>query len=119
MVTIHGTSVQALLDSGTVPSVLFSKLECHLGIGTKVFAKKIGVGNGDAADKLGAALNLNIPFEGIPASLDFLVIDTLPFGVIIGPPVLESLQARIDLETQTVTITQGKEKIKIALVYDP
>ena len=50
--------------------------------------------------------------------LDFLVVDGIPFDVIIGPPSLEDLQACLDLGKQLVKVTAGDKTVKINLDLD-
>ena len=60
-----------------------------------------------------------VSFGSIVMRLDFLVIASVPYDLIIGAPKLVEMRACIDMYHQTVTIRNyGKTEV-LNLVYEP
>lgn len=62
---------------------------------------------------MNAGFDLKNCFENIQNLLNFLEIDKLPSDVNIDPPTLESLQACLDLQTESVTERYKKAEAKL------
>ena len=106
-VRVFGTDVQAVLDTGAVPNLLSTSLAYDLGLTLKPTTKKITIANGKRSICRGLIENVPVSFAGIRVSMDFLVVNGMPFDVIIGAPALESLHAQLDLGQQTVKVSVG------------
>lgn len=81
--TIRGTRVQALLDSGVVPYLLFSKLVRNLANEVKVSAKEIAVSIEYVTDTIGAVFDMKTSFEDVQVPLNFLVFTNRRFAFIV------------------------------------
>lgn len=68
----HVTRVQALLDSGAVPYLFFSKLMHHLSIETNVSTKRITAANEYVTGTMGALLILKVASNVFQSHLVFL-----------------------------------------------
>lgn len=109
---VHGTRDQDSFDSSAVPILLYRKPVQQLDKWTNLSSRKIAAANEGVPETLGPVSDREISFQDIQALPDIFVIDNQLLGVIIGPPELDSLQAEIDIETQTATIEHKKKRLK-------
>lgn len=62
------------------------------------------VANGEKTGVLGKLNNLPVTFDDFPAHLDFVVLDNLPFDIVIGRPTLKRLGGLLDFQKEEVIL---------------
>ena len=114
-VRVYGTTAHALLDSGAVPNIMSPNLVQKLSLTPKATAKHITVANGKNSACVGILDQVPVSFGSLVSKMDFLAVSGAPYGVIIGLPALEEIQACIDLGQQHFEVTANNQKVRLGL----
>lgn len=77
--------------------------------------KTITVSDGAMKTCHGVAKNIQITVGGLRAEIEFLFVDRVPVGVLIGIPETEDPNTCIDLGGQHVYLTIGRRSAQIDL----
>ncbi len=112
---IHGFKVQALFDSGAIPDLISQEIAESLDMRILPTNKSITVANGTSSTCVGKVENVPVMFSKKRVELSFLVVDGLPFDIIVGCPTMESLETCIDLGKRCVSMQVDGKLIELPL----
>ena len=101
---VYSEAVYGLLDSGAIPNVMSDKLANKLRLYLSRTERRIIVADGTSGSCAGSISGIPVSFGSIVMHLDFLVVSSVPYDLIIGAPMLVEMRACIDMYQQTVTI---------------
>ena len=111
-VQAYSQPTYALLDSGALPNVMSSSMANTLNVTLKPTNQSIRVASGTAEPCSRIAESVPIRSGSITVHLDFLVVDGVPYDLIIGALVLVKLKAKNNMYKQIVKIRyEGKVEI--------
>lgn len=77
----------------------------------------LSMGDGQRARSTGTVREVSAGFNHRHLKMDFCVMESLPFDVIIGVPVFEALQGCLDFGLQRVTLVSGGKKATLPFEY--
>ena len=117
--TVHSEPVYALLDSGAIPNVMSTGLAKKLKLDLEPTNRRIIVADGSSGSCQGVVSAIPVGFGDIVKRLDFMVVDSVPYDLIIGAPTLVKLCTRIDLYHQTVKLRHNGQSETLNLEYEP
>lgn len=117
-ITVQGFRTQALFDSGAVPNLISRNLADKLDLKIRPTAKRITVANGDTSSCVGSVEDVSVEFGQHKVPLAFLVMQGLPFNVIIGCPTMESLDTCIDLGNRMIKLLIEGEEVELQMDFD-
>lgn len=117
-VTISGVETQALLDSGAIPNLISVALVQELGITVYGTSKTITVADGTSSECIGIVRNVRISIGEITKPMEFMVVQEPPVAVIIGSPMMETLNTKIDLGKRSVKMSYKGRKVHLGLDYE-
>lgn len=100
----HGLEAYALLDTGATPNVMSLQLAKQLGLQLQETKKVVTVANGSRSGVLGKVNCIPVLFESLQVYMDFVVLENVPFDVVIGRPTLKRLGAVLDFRTEKVCL---------------
>lgn len=83
-VQVYGTEMKELLDSGAVPNIMNESVASQLSLSPKLSLTEITVANGQKTTFLGAIEDLPVSFNSTIISLNSLVVEGSPVGILIG-----------------------------------
>ena len=116
---VYSEPVFWLLDSGAIPNVMSDSLAEKLRFQLSPTKRRIVVADGSTGDCAGILQEILVSFGDIAARLDFMVIKSLPYHLIIGSPTLVDMCACIDLYHQKVKVRKDGKTETVNLVYEP
>ncbi len=90
-----------------------------LGLHLSTTKRRIVVADGSTGECAGILQEIPVSFGNIVVRLDFMVIKSLPYDLIIGSPTLVEMCACIDLYHQTVKVRKDGKTETLNLVYEP
>ena len=116
---VYSEAVYVFLDSGAIPNVMSDNLADKLGLEPSPTERRIIVADRTSGSCAGSISGISVSFGSIVMRLDFLVIASVPYDLIIGASNLVEMRACIDMYHQTVTIgNHGKTEV-LNLIYEP
>ena len=118
-VTVYSEPVYALLDSGAIPNVMSMKFAKKLNLEVTPTNRRIVVANGASDGCEGVVSNVPVAFGSIVMRLKFLVIENMPFDIIIGDPTQIQMKAKIDKYHATVKLKLNGVTETLNLEYEP
>lgn len=116
--TVHGQGVYSLLNTGAVPNLISTSLAKQLGLTFSYTKETITLADGTMTICHGAVRNIPVVFGELKTKMNFLVVDGVPIGVLIGIPEMEKLNKHIDLGGQYVELTIGRKSVRVGLELD-
>lgn len=118
-VSLYSEPVYALLDSGAIPNDMLLPLSRKLRINPTPTKRRIKFANGTVKEYAGIVEGVPVSFDYITVPLSFLFISHSRYALIIGAPILTSLQACLDLHQLIATLTYEEKKARLSLQYEP
>ena len=116
---VYSEAVYGLLDSGAIPNVMSDKLGRKLRLELSPTERRTIVADGTSRSCAESISGIPVSFGSKVMRLEFLVIASVPYDLIIDAPTLVEMWACIDMYHQTVTIgNHGKTEV-LNLVYEP
>lgn len=103
-VRIHGMELYALMDSGATPNVLSPSVVKWLSLNPEGTKKVVTVATGDKSGAQGKLTNIQVLFEQLQAGIDFIILENVPFDVVIGRPTLKRLGGVLDFKAEVVRL---------------
>lgn len=116
--SIHGTELQALMDSGAAPNLMSAEIAEGLRLNPSESGTTITVADGNVCECDGIVRDVAVNMERITIHADFLVVKKPPFNIIIGMETLESLEACIDLGRRSVRLLYDGRGAELPLDYE-
>ncbi len=101
---VYSEPVFGLLDSGAIPNVMSDTLAEKLRLQLSSTKRRIVLADGSTGDCAEILQEIPVSIADIVARLDFMVINSLPYHLIIGSPTLVDMCSCIDLYHQTVKV---------------
>lgn len=117
-IKIFSNHIQALLDTGAVPSLLASQLCKQLSLKPEKSKRNIKVADGSMAPTCGTVRVIPISFGAHSALFYSLVVDEMPVDMIIGIPTLEQLETIIDIGHSYMTVTIDAMDMPLSFDYE-
>ena len=115
---VFSEAVYRLLDSGAISNVMSEKLVEKLRLELSPTERLVIVADGTSGICAGSISGIPVSFGSIVMRLDFLVITSVPYHLIIGALTLIEMRACIDMYHQTVMIrNHGKTEV-LNLVHE-
>ena len=91
---VYSEAVYGLLDSGDIQNVMPDKLDRKLRLELSTTERRIIVADGTSGSCAGSISGIPVSFGSIVMRLDFLVIASVPYDLIIGAPTLVEIMVR-------------------------
>ena len=114
-VSLYNNAFQALIDSGAVPDLISKKVVDKIGLDLKPTEESIIVADGSSSKCLGQTAVVPLMFDKAKVKFKPLVMEVLPYDIIIGGPTLEKYSSKIEFGKQTITLKVDNQKIIIPL----
>ena len=116
--SVYSEPVYGLLDSGAIANVMSDTLADKLRWNLAPTKRRIVVADGSIGDCAGILEEILVSFGNIVMRLNFMLIKSFPYDVIIGSPILVDMCACIDLYHQTVKVRKDGTTETLNLVYE-
>lgn len=117
--TVYSEPVYALLDSGATPDVMSTSLAQKLKLQVEPTNCRFIVVNGASEIVEGVVTNVPVGFGVIVSHLKFLVLDSVPFDLIISDPIQIKVRIKIDMYLSTVKVRANGKIETLNLEYEP
>ena len=114
-VSLYNNEFQALIDSGAVPDLISKTVVDKIGLDLKPTEESIIVADGTSSKCIGQTAVVPLMFDKAKVKFKPLVMEVLPYDIIIGGPTLEKYSSKIDFGKQTITLKVDNQKIIIPL----
>lgn len=109
-VLVHGTEVHAFMVTGATPNVMSPKLVTKVSLKPEYTSKVVTVATGDKSGALGKLIGIPVLLDTVRVNVDFIVLQNIPFDLVIGRPTLKRLGAVLDFPAEVVQLSyKGKE----------
>ncbi len=115
--TVYSEPVFGLSGSGALPNVMSDRLANKLKLSLTPTERRIIVADGSTEGCKGIASDVPVCFGMIVVRLKFIVIESVPYDLILGTPALVHIRARIDMYSQTVQVKKDRKTEVLNLVY--
>ena len=115
---INSEAGYGLFDSGDVPNVMLEKLANKLRLVLSPKERRIIFADGTSRSCARSISGIPVSWGSIVMRLDFLVIASVLYDLIISALSLVDMQAGIDIYHQTVTIRNHGETEVLNLLYE-
>ena len=119
MLTVYSEPVYGLLDSGAIPDIMSSRLAEKLKLEVEPTNRRIIVANGASEGVQGVVSNIPVGFGKVVVRLKFLVMESVPFDLIISDPTQIKLRMKIDKYHSTVKVKMNGKSDTLNLQYEP
>ena len=119
LLTVHSEPVYALLDSGAIPDIMSARLAEKLKLEVEPTNRRIIVANGASEGVKGTVTNIPVGFGSVVTRLNFLVMESVPFDLIISDPTQIKLRMKIDKYHSTVKVKMNGKTDTLNLQYEP
>lgn len=114
----YGTEAHALLDSDAIPNVISNKFVTKLELDVEKTTRRITVATGVKLQVVAILQDVPAWFDTMKVKLNFLVVEGLPYDVIIGDPTMEELKAVLDLANRVATFDIDGDAVQLPLHPD-
>ena len=115
---VNSEAVYGLFDSGDIANVMSEKLANKLRLVLPPTERHIIVADGTSRSCAGSISGIPVSCGSIVMRLDFLVIASVLYDLIISALSLVDMQAGIDMYHRTVTIRNHGETEVLNLIYE-
>lgn len=117
-VSMYGLDVYALMDSGATPNVVSPRVVERLSLIPQATNKVLTVANGEKSGVKGKLQDVPVSFDGMTAGLDFVVLENLPFDIVIGRPTLKRLGGVLDFKAEEVRLDYREKIVKLPMISE-
>ncbi len=116
---VYFEHVFGILDSRAIPNVMSDRLANKLKLSLTPTERRIIVADLSTGGCKGIASDVPVVFGKVVVRLKFMVIESVPYDLIIGTPALVQIRARIDMYSQTEQVRKNVKTEVLNLVYEP
>lgn len=116
-IKVYGMDSEALMDSGAVPNLISERLCNILSLPFDRRSVGLTVADGQRASSAETISDIPVSIDSLHISMDFYVMESPPFDVIMGVPTLEALRGCLDFGLRQVSLFAGDTKAVLPFEY--
>ena len=117
--TVYSEPDFSFLGSGTIANVMSDRLANKLKLSLAPTERRIVVADGSTGVCKGIVSDVPVGFGKIVVRLKFIVLESVPYDLIIVTPALVQIRSRIDMYSQIVQVRKDGKTEVLNLVYEP
>lgn len=117
-VRTYGVELYALLDTGAILNVMSPQVVRKLSLKPEKISKVVTVAPGDKSSAIGKLSNVPLLFGNLQDEVDFIVLENIPFDIIIGRPTIKRLGGVLYFKAEEVRMNYQGHKAIIPMLCE-
>lgn len=118
VVSVHATDLIAMMDYRAIPNMLPSAIARRLSLDLEQCTKTVTVTDGSTSSVEGKLSKVSVMLDLLVVKMDFVVMQNVPFDLVIGRPTLKRLIGVLNLRTKEVRLHYQSQQATLPTVSE-